>query len=507
MSFTEHLGELRNRLIRSVLAVMIGFIAAYAFHDEVFHALARPVLVALRSHGIHSLQALQVTETISVYLQVSLIAGLFLASPYLLWQIWAFIAPGLLARERRFVLPVLAGSSAFFALGVAFCYFVFLPMVVDFLVGFTLGSGDISLVPTVQKTFSLTATFLGIFGLVFEMPLLMFFLALLGVVTHQKLLRFGRYFVVLSVVLAAIFTPPDPLSQMLMAIPLCILYFVGAAFAWVAGLMRRSQGNLLPQVVVVAVFLVFAGSIVLASWLWQRAIPEPSATGSLGPDVAVAVRVNPTSPSGEQMVRHLAREAQTAAAAGDELLVLLNNDGIAVDRLGGKCAPPATAVGPNCRVAGKAGIQGEPPEGFDATEDRTVPLVMVVGHECLARLLPTGHAAPAWAAIRVANAANGRTEVAVDFAPGEPVARLVTWAARTVDRIGPGGPPDRPTDSPFGRLVAWSRGEIETRPTGFSLPAGDRLAGRIVGELAARAFELCLPPKDDPEDALTEPEP
>ena len=106
MSFTEHLGELRDRLLRSVLAVVVGFVAAYAFHEQVFGILARPVLDAMRRHGVQALQALQVTETITVYLQVSLIAGLFLASPYLLWQIWAFVAPGPDVARNTAVVPV-----------------------------------------------------------------------------------------------------------------------------------------------------------------------------------------------------------------------------------------------------------------------------------------------------------------------------------------------------------------------------------------------------------------
>lgn len=492
MSFTEHLGELRDRLVRSVLAVGVGFVAAYAFHEQVFRALARPVLDALRGHGIHALQALQVTETIYVYLQVSLIAGLFLALPFLIWQIWAFVAPGLLARERRFVLPVLAGSTAFFALGVVFCYFVFLPMVVDFLVGFTLGSGDIALVPTVEKTFSLTATFLGVFGLVFEMPLLMFFLALLGVIDHRKLLRFSRYFVVLAFIIAAIFTPPEPLSQSLMAVPLCILYFVGTAFAWVAGLMRQSRSSVLPRVVVVLVFAAFAGAIVLAAWLWQRGVPVPSALPSLGPDVTAALRFDPASPAGKQVLRHLPDAAQDAAT-GDDLLVLLNAGGLAADRPATDCAPPATPVGPNCRRVGIPGAVGATPDGFEVLDDRSAPAVLVVGHACLARLLPPGYAAPAWATIRLPTDTDHVAEVTVRFSPGHPGQRLVAWAMGIADAIDPEVPTDLPSGSPLGRVVAWSRGDLVPHEDGFAVRVGERLAGRILGELAAQVFDRCAP--------------
>jgi sec-independent protein translocase protein TatC len=493
MSFTEHLGELRDRLLRSVLAVVVGFAAAYAFHQQVFGILARPVLDAMRRHGVHALQALQVTETITVYLQVSLIAGLFLASPYLLWQVWAFVAPGLLARERRFVVPVLAGASAFFALGVAFCYFVFLPMVVDFLVGFTLSSGDIALVPTVQKTFSLTATFLGVFGLVFEMPLLMFFLALLGVVNHRKLLAFGRYFVVLSFVVAAIFTPPDPMSQTLMAVPLCILYFVGTAFAWVAGLMRHSKGSAMPKVVVGLVFALFAGAIGLASWLWQQSGQAPQAGPSLGAGTVVALRANTAATAGAEAIRRLPPAHARAADGATDVLVSVQGTAVALDRLDGDCPPEAVADAPACRVLGPAPAGDAPPEPFAAIEDRDVPVVLIVAGDCAARLVPDGFEAPAWMAFRAGPAGDGGSQVRVRFAAGGAADALATWAIGAGDGIGPQGPAADLESSPLGRVVAWSRGELSRETDGFSLPAGPRLAGRVVGELAAAALSRCGP--------------
>ena len=268
MSFTEHLAELRTRLLRSVIAVTVAFGVAWGFHDALFRALARPVLAGLRAHGIYSIQALQVTETIGVYLEVSLIASAVLAGPYILYQVWAFVAPGLYPRERRLVTPVVGLVSAFFVLGVVFAYFVFMPMVVDYLVGFTVAGGDITLLPTVERTFSLSVTFLLVFGLVFELPLLLFFLALLGVVDHNRLLRFGRYFVVVAFVVSAILTPPEPVSQVLMALPLAVLYFVGVAFAWVAGMVRAGGSRAVSRTVAGGVFAVFAASIGLASWLW-----------------------------------------------------------------------------------------------------------------------------------------------------------------------------------------------------------------------------------------------
>jgi len=269
MSFIEHLAELRSRLLRCVLALLLAFVVSWVFHSELFQLFARPVMTALRANGIQSIQALQVTEAISVYLDVSMLSALVLAFPYILYQVWAFVAPGLYQSERRYVAPVIGLVSAFFILGVVFAYFVFVPMVVDYLVRFTTASGEIRLVPTVDRTFYFAWISLLAFGLLFELPVLLFFLALLGVITHRPLLRFGRYFIVLAFIIGAIFTPPDPLSQVLMAIPLCILYYVGIAFAWAASRIRSGGPALVTRAVAAGVVLAFASSVVVAAYLWE----------------------------------------------------------------------------------------------------------------------------------------------------------------------------------------------------------------------------------------------
>ena len=206
MTFGDHLAELRSRLLKSVGALGLAFLVAWNFHEAIFQWIARPVLAGLRNQGIRQLQALQVTETVIAHLQASLLGALVLAAPVIFYQAWAFVAPGLLRRERRIVLPVIGLLSAFFLLGVLFCYFVFLPLVVDFLVAFTQASGDVTLQPTVQQTFRLAVAFLAVFGLVFELPLLMFFLSMLGVVRAAAFRRYARYFVVFSFVIGAILT-------------------------------------------------------------------------------------------------------------------------------------------------------------------------------------------------------------------------------------------------------------------------------------------------------------
>lgn len=289
MTFTDHLAELRSRLLRSVLAIGVAFFAAYAFHVELFRLLAHPVLHSLRDHGVHGLQALQVTETITIYLQTSLVAAIAIAAPYIFYQIWAFVAPGLLERERRFVAPILALVSGFFMLGLVFCYFVFLPMVMDFLVGFTLSSGDVSLVPTVERTFSLITTFMLVFGLVFELPLVLFVLALIGIMPARRIAKFSRYFVVATFVVSAIVTPPDPLSQMLLAVPLTVLYFVGLAFAFVADWIREGTSAKWGGAVVALSFILFATGVIGASWALNRSPDQSANMDAVIPDARWAV--------------------------------------------------------------------------------------------------------------------------------------------------------------------------------------------------------------------------
>ncbi|NOZ01585.1 MAG: twin-arginine translocase subunit TatC [Deltaproteobacteria bacterium] len=402
MSFTDHLGELRSRLLRSLLAVAVLFFVAYAFHDRLFRIIARPVMQALRAHGIYALQALQVTETITVYIQVSLVAAIILAAPYIFYQLWAFVAPGLYSREKRYVLPIVILISAFFVLGVVFCYFVFLPMVVDFLVGFTIGSGDITLLPTVEKTFGFTTLFPLVFGLLFQLPLLMFFLSLLGVVDHVKLLRFSRYFVVLSFLLGALFTPPDPLSQALMAVPICLLYFVGVAFSWVAGLLRRDgPSRVLPTVVATTIVLVFAALIVTASYLWNHQDESPDIMSAASTDAQFIMRANPASSIGRSVLG--AAGVPKAVLDADNLpesVFMVGKGGPPAWLAWGggyKCAGRRAGDGGLCVLAGEwQAPTAENKRPVDSPESSRVgdmtkgPVALKVRAECLGKVTPFG---------------------------------------------------------------------------------------------------------------------
>jgi Tat protein translocase TatC len=266
MSFRAHLVELRQRLLRAMLGVVVAFFVAWTYHIELYDWLSRPVREALANNNLFTIKALQITESIEVYMRISVVGGLFLASPWVFYQIWAFVAPGLLKKERRLITPVVTGSVACFVLGAAFCYLVVLPFMTDFLIKMTLDAPGMSLEPTLASTVSFSLLMLLAFGAVFELPLFLYVLASLGLVTPGGLLRFFRYWIVVSFVIGAVLTPtPDPINQTLMAGPLVVLYAVGMGIAWFVQRKpgERASGKTLASVAVVLVLLA-AGGVALA---------------------------------------------------------------------------------------------------------------------------------------------------------------------------------------------------------------------------------------------------
>lgn len=235
MSFRDHLIELRSRVLRASIGVAVAFFVAWSFHVELYAWLSAPVRNALAENNLYAIKALQITESIEVYMKLSLVGGIFLASPWVFYQVWAFVAPGLLDKEKRLLVPVLSGTVACFVLGAAFCYLVVLPFMTDFLVKLTIEAPGMSLEPTLASTVSFSTIMLLAFGAVFELPLFMYVLAVLGLVTPVGLLQFYRYWIVISFILGAILTPtPDPINQALMSVPLVVLYGVGIGVAWLA---------------------------------------------------------------------------------------------------------------------------------------------------------------------------------------------------------------------------------------------------------------------------------
>jgi len=234
MSLLEHLGELRHRLVKCVLVTIVAFFVCYGFHIELFNLVSAPIQEGLVRHGIYQFRAIQVTEPMMVYLKTSFVCALVIGSPYLIAQTWFFVAPGLLSSERRLALPIIFFTTGFFLLGVAFCYRIVLPVITDFLVGVGEETVTVAVDVTLDSALSYALTFLVVFGAIFELPMVLYFITLLGIVTPKQLVDFGRYWVVLAFIIGAMVTPPDPVSQLMMAFPLVILYGVGTATSFVA---------------------------------------------------------------------------------------------------------------------------------------------------------------------------------------------------------------------------------------------------------------------------------
>ncbi|MDF1536957.1 MAG: twin-arginine translocase subunit TatC [bacterium] len=232
LPFTVHLEELRKRLIVSAIAVGVGFLVCYAFKDRIFEFVAIPLIASLPENNSWMIFT-GVTEAFFTYLKVSLLAGVFLSLPILFYQFWAFIAPGLHAQERRTVVPFVIFSTLFFITGASFGYFVVFPFGFKFLLGFA--TDVIRPFPSLKEYLSFATKLLLAFGFVFEMPLITYFLARIGLLTHQMLTKNRRYFIVVAFIGAAVLTPPDVVTQLFMAGPLIILFEISVVVARIFG--------------------------------------------------------------------------------------------------------------------------------------------------------------------------------------------------------------------------------------------------------------------------------
>jgi sec-independent protein translocase protein TatC len=227
MPITAHLEELRRRLITSFVAVGAGFVGSYYFAPKMFEILMIPLVAALPPES--TLIFTGVTEAFFTYLKVALLAGFFAASPLVLYEIWAFVAPGLYTRERRYVIPFVIFSTLFFIGGALFGYFVVFPYGFKFLLGFA--TETIRPLPKVKEYFSLASKLLLAFGVVFELPLFVFFLAKMGLVTYTLMIKHFKYALLLIFGISAMLTPPDVVTQFMMAGPLLGLYGISIIVA------------------------------------------------------------------------------------------------------------------------------------------------------------------------------------------------------------------------------------------------------------------------------------
>ncbi|GIK87592.1 MAG: twin-arginine translocase subunit TatC [Burkholderiales bacterium] len=222
-TFMSHLVELRDRLLRSIIAVVVVTLALVPWAKDTYAVLAQPLLAALPQGA--TMIATDVTGTFLVPLKVTLMAAFLVVLPYVLYQMWAFVAPGLYQHEKRLALPVIVSSVAFFFVGMAFAYFVVFPVAFHFFASYT--PSGVQMMTDIEKYLSFVLTMFLAFGVTFETPVVVVVLVRLGIVPLEKLRAARPYVIVGAFVIGAIFTPPDVISQLLLAIPLWLLYETG----------------------------------------------------------------------------------------------------------------------------------------------------------------------------------------------------------------------------------------------------------------------------------------
>ena len=242
MTFWEHLEELRSRLIRSVIALFIGCVVAWEFHGRLLELLKRPYANAWTAAGLAgdpSLHQAAPAAGFVAYIKLALIGGAALAAPVIFYQLWAFIAPGLYAREKKYVIPFVSLSTLLFVGGGWFGWRVAIPISFRYFLSLSNegAAGGVAITPTfmVGEYIDFCLQVMLGFGLTFELPMLFLFLSITGIVNYLMLIRYARWFIFAAFVLAAVLTPPDVISQLTMAIPMCILYGVSIGLAYIFG--------------------------------------------------------------------------------------------------------------------------------------------------------------------------------------------------------------------------------------------------------------------------------
>lgn len=230
MPFTAHLAELRNRIVKSLIGITIAALIAYHWVEPLFHLLTEPIR---GSFGKLELIGTGPTDAFLCKMKVAIAAGIVLSTPYSFYQLWLFIAPGLLPRERKFALPFVFGSTLSFLLGVFFCYVVVLPFAFKFFSEEFL-SIDVQPAIKIDEYFGFVVKLSLVFGAVFELPMFSYFLARFGILKYRFLVGWVRHFVVGIFIVAAILSPPDVVSQMCLALPLLVIYGICIAITYFA---------------------------------------------------------------------------------------------------------------------------------------------------------------------------------------------------------------------------------------------------------------------------------
>ncbi len=237
--FTSHLEELRRRLVIAFIAIAIGFVASYGFKEYLFEILVRPLKLVMAEGD--TLIFTNLPEAFFTYLKVAFLTGIGLASPVILYQFWMFVAPGLYDKEKRLLLPIVFLSTLFFVGGALFGYFIVFPYGFEFFLGFA--TETIRPMPSMKEYLAFAAKLLLAFGIVFELPLVITFMAKLGLVTVPFLKRNRKYAILLFFAGSAILTPPDVVTQVMMALPLMLLYEISIFGARIFGRKPLETGD------------------------------------------------------------------------------------------------------------------------------------------------------------------------------------------------------------------------------------------------------------------------
>jgi sec-independent protein translocase protein TatC len=240
MGFLDHLEELRRRILYSIVAVAVGFFACWGYAEKIFEIMQRPIMDALHHNGIsEKLVYLNPTEPFNLYIKVGAMAGLFVASPFVLYQVWLFISPGLYRNEKRYVMPFMFSTVGLFLGGGYFGYKLVYPQALEFLIGY---GKQFQPMITIGEYTDLFLTIIIGMGVIFEMPILVFFLALMGIVNAGWMWRNLRYSILIIFIIAAILTPTtDILNMCIFAAPMVALYVFSIAIAWLVHPTQRKK--------------------------------------------------------------------------------------------------------------------------------------------------------------------------------------------------------------------------------------------------------------------------
>ncbi|MGA2272145.1 MAG: twin-arginine translocase subunit TatC [Bryobacteraceae bacterium] len=266
MSFLEHLEELRRRIISALIGIGVSFCLSFLFCDQLWNIIKQPAVTALKSLGYEQ-RLVQITpmETLNIiWFKLPLVCSLFIASPWVVYQVWAFISPGLYRKERRWAVPFIVSSAGLFILGGLFAYFVAFRFALTFLLGMGHGK-DIAPFVSVSEYFAMFVNVVLGIGLVFELPVVIFFLTLLRIVTPSFLIKHSRYAILIIFIIAAIVTPtPDAFNMMLFALPMCLLFYLGVFAAYLLTLHRENRRFPWKTTIII----VMAVLLLLGAWVY-----------------------------------------------------------------------------------------------------------------------------------------------------------------------------------------------------------------------------------------------